>query len=161
MSLHVQGICIVTVHAPAGSGKRREREDFFVTEVPTLLPTVPMEMILAGDFKCMLNNADSTGHKNYSTALQNLITNIDLHDVWRPTNQRPGYTYYGPQTASRLDRIYVTKEIYGRKMAVEILAPAFRSSCGNTLHSLTDDHTDKRTWILVDERVLHARGHME
>jgi exonuclease III len=49
MSMHVQGICIVTVYAPSGAGKR-EREDFFVSEVPTLLPTVPMEMILAGDF---------------------------------------------------------------------------------------------------------------
>jgi endonuclease/exonuclease/phosphatase family metal-dependent hydrolase len=68
-------------------------------------------MILAGDFNYVMNNADSTGHKYYGTALRNLVTNIDLHDVWMPTSQRPGCTYYGPQTASRLDRIYVTKDI--------------------------------------------------
>jgi endonuclease/exonuclease/phosphatase family metal-dependent hydrolase len=125
MLIHVQGIYIVTVYAASGVGKRREREDFFVSEVPTFLPTVPMEMILAGDINCVLNNADSTGHNNYSTALWSFVTHSDLHDVWMPTSQRPEYTYYGPQTASRLDRIYVTKDIYGRKTAVEILAPAF------------------------------------
>jgi hypothetical protein len=48
-----------------------------------------------------------------------------------PTSQRSRYTYNGPQTASRLDRIYVTKDVDGRKTAVEILAPAF------TYHAVT------------------------
>jgi endonuclease/exonuclease/phosphatase family metal-dependent hydrolase len=104
------------VYAPSGAKKRREREEFFAVDVPTLIPNTPTAMILSGDFNCILNSGDSTGQKKkYSWALKNLIVNLDLQDVGSPTGLRPGYTYYGYQSASRIDRIYVTKDLYAQK----------------------------------------------
>jgi hypothetical protein len=96
-------------------------------EVPTLIPPTPTEMILAGDFKCIVNSMDSTGTNNCSRALQNLISQLDLHDSWTPTEEQYGYTYYGYRTAPRLDRIYLTTELYNPppKKLIEMLTPAF------------------------------------
>jgi hypothetical protein len=125
MSITIKEICRITIYAPSGAEKKREREDFFLIEVPKLIPTTPTELILAGDFNCTLASPDSTGRTNYSRALDNMIKTLDLKDVWTPTSRAPGYTYYGPRTASRIDRIYVTKQIQMRKPAVDLVATAF------------------------------------
>jgi exonuclease III len=134
MSIHVQELCLITVYAPSGAEKQREREDFFMLEVPNLIPTTPTEMILAGDLNCTLARADSTGPPNYSRALDIMIKTLDLHDVWTPTSRTPGYTYYGPRTASRIDRIYVTEQIQMRKPTVDLVATAFSDHHAVTLN---------------------------
>jgi endonuclease/exonuclease/phosphatase family metal-dependent hydrolase len=115
MALHLQNICIITVYAASGAKKRREREEFFAVDVPNLIPNTSTAMILTGDFNCIMDSWDSTGQQNYSSALKNLIVNLDLQDVWSPTGLRPGYAYLGYQSASLIDRIYVTKDLYAHK----------------------------------------------
>jgi endonuclease/exonuclease/phosphatase family metal-dependent hydrolase len=109
-------------------------------EVPKLIPTTTTEMIIAGDFNCTLASPDGTGRTNYSRALDTMSKNFDLHDVWTPTFRTPGYTYYGPRTASRIDRIYVTKQIHMRKTAVDFVATAFSDH-----HALTPNVPLSRT----------------
>ena len=46
--------CIVKIYAPLGTANRSEREVFFNTEVINLLPIVPTELVMTGDFKCVL-----------------------------------------------------------------------------------------------------------
>jgi endonuclease/exonuclease/phosphatase family metal-dependent hydrolase len=82
-------------------------------------------MILAGDFNCILDTVDSTGHKNFSRALSSIVSGYRLHHVWDASRSRHGYTYYAPRTASRLDRIYVTQLLLSRKQGVETTAAAF------------------------------------
>ena len=125
MSIHVQGLCVITVYAPSGAEKKREREEFFMVEVPHLLPTTPMELLLAGDFNCTLARSDSTGPLNYSRALDTLVTALELHDVWLLHPRAPGYTYYGAHSASRIDRIYVTRQLQMRAPTVDLFATAF------------------------------------
>ena len=48
-----------------------------------------------------------------------------MSDVWETTQNRHGYTYYANNTASRIDRIYVTQRLYSRKTGVERVAAAF------------------------------------
>jgi exonuclease III len=43
-----EGIQIINIYAPSGAENRRERENFYNTEVNTLLPQTPMEILLAG-----------------------------------------------------------------------------------------------------------------
>jgi len=62
MAVCYEGIRIINIYAPSGAEKRREREAFYNTEVPTLLPPIPAEILLAGDFNCVLSQADNTGH---------------------------------------------------------------------------------------------------
>jgi len=48
------GLWIVNVYVPSGIEKRKKREDIFNVEVPHLIPPNDTEIILAGDFNCML-----------------------------------------------------------------------------------------------------------
>jgi endonuclease/exonuclease/phosphatase family metal-dependent hydrolase len=82
-------------------------------------------MLLAGDFNCILETNDSTGQKHFSRALTSIVNELDIHDVWDATSTNKGYTHYASKTASRLDRIYVTKHLRTRKTGVKTIATAF------------------------------------
>ena len=66
------GICLINTYAPSGSEKKQERESFYNTDLRYLLPGYHTNIILAGDFKCMLSHSDETGQRNYSRALDKL-----------------------------------------------------------------------------------------
>jgi len=53
------------------------------------------------------------------------VNELDLHDVWNATSTNKDFTHYASKTASRLDRIYVTKYLITRKTDVETLATSF------------------------------------
>jgi exonuclease III len=78
----LNGIRIVNIYAPSGSEKRREKEAFYNEEFATLLPPTVTEMILAGDFNCVLSQADCTGRGNYNKALERLVRGRSLRDAW-------------------------------------------------------------------------------
>lgn len=50
-----------------------------------LMPHVPTELIIVGDFNCVLANSDCTGHRTSSRALEKLIQGLRLFDVWDTT----------------------------------------------------------------------------
>ena len=58
-----------------------EREYFLNTDVTFLLPTDSTEVLIAGDFKCVISQADYTGKPNMSRALTTLIRGMGLRDV--------------------------------------------------------------------------------
>jgi endonuclease/exonuclease/phosphatase family metal-dependent hydrolase len=118
-------IWLINIYAPSGTAKRSEREAFFNSDLPYLLPTTQCEVILAGDFNCLLSDEDCTGQKNYSTALASIVRGFHLTDVWNATPLRHIYTHYTTTGASRTDRIYVTENLKQRKRSVEIVAAAF------------------------------------
>jgi exonuclease III len=68
-----EGIRIINIYAPSGLKKRRKREAFYNTEVPNLLRSTPAEILLAGDFNCVLSHVDSTGQGKYSRTLEKLV----------------------------------------------------------------------------------------
>ena len=49
-----RGIWWGNVYAPSGTIKRREREHFYNNELPYLLRVSPSNLIVGGDFKCVL-----------------------------------------------------------------------------------------------------------
>ena len=93
------------IYAPSGAEKKAERERFYTNDLPHILPTTKSDMLLAGDFNCILETNDSTGQKHFSRALASIVNELDLHDVWDATSMNKGYTHYASKTASRLDRI--------------------------------------------------------
>jgi exonuclease III len=99
------GIKIINIYAPSGSEKKRERVDFYNGDVARLLMHPSDNLILAGDFNCVLTPSDCTGSFNVSRALSRLTTDLDLVDVWEMNQGRMIYTHYTTQGASRLDRI--------------------------------------------------------
>jgi exonuclease III len=64
ITLHHNGIQIINIYAPSGTEKRNEREDFFNMELPHILPTTDTDMIIAGDFKCIVERTESTKRTN-------------------------------------------------------------------------------------------------
>jgi len=59
-----KGTCNVNVFAPSRAEKKHERENFYNSDLPYLLPTVQTELILAGYFNCELSQSDTMGQKN-------------------------------------------------------------------------------------------------
>jgi hypothetical protein len=78
---------------------RQERERFNNNELLYLLRASPSNMIVGGEFNCVLNKSDSTGHFNYSKALDSLVRGFDLHDMRRADPLRTHFTHYSPMEA--------------------------------------------------------------
>jgi len=55
------GTKIVNIYAPSGAEKKAERERFFSNVILPLLPTRHSDLLLAGDFNCILHTSESTG----------------------------------------------------------------------------------------------------
>ena len=138
IAIEVNSVWYINVYAPSGAEKKKERESFFNTELPMLLPDSPAEMLLAGDFNCILNRADSTGTASYSRTLGKMVAGLGMKDAWDITQARYGYTHYAPQSATRLDRIYVTGQLLARKYGIETVATAFTDHLAVVIRLATD-----------------------
>jgi exonuclease III len=66
-------IHVVNIYAPSGTSKQREREAFFNTDLPYLLEMASEDLLLGGDFNCVMDAGDSTGHGSYSRSISTLI----------------------------------------------------------------------------------------
>ena len=115
---------IINIYAPSGTGKK-ERDEFYIRELPHLLQKVPHEYIVVGDFNCVIQNSDCTGPPTISRPLEAFITRCKLRDVWDNKHNPKGYTHYTAHGASRIDRIYLSKKLYSRKIATTTIIAAF------------------------------------
>jgi exonuclease III len=104
-SIKFKDIWFVNVYTPSGAKRRNDREQFFNVELPTILPLAPTELLLAGDFNCIIDERDTTGSDPRSAALERLPKGLRLQDVWSEASNERGFTHYAPQAASRIDRI--------------------------------------------------------
>jgi endonuclease/exonuclease/phosphatase family metal-dependent hydrolase len=116
---------LINVYAPSGADRRNERETFFNKDITYPLPTSETNVILAGDFNCVVKPTDCTGRPNVSRALSTLTKGLGFHDVWDTSSGRIGYTHYTHAGASRIDRIYTREAIMKRKQGAETIARAF------------------------------------
>jgi len=104
--------------------KDRER-NIFSNELPYLLRSVYDEIILGGDFNCVLEAAVSTGYGNFSRSLATPIQGYALRDACQAHSSRRIYTPYTVRSVSRLDRIYLTTDLMDRKKGLKTIAEAF------------------------------------
>ena len=93
------GIWLVNIYAPSGAAGRNERQTFYNSDLTYLLPAAHSEMILVGDFRCVLSNTDCTGQRNYSRALDSSVRGFNLTDVCEATPPRSIYYHYIPTGA--------------------------------------------------------------
>ena len=98
---------------------------FYNNDLTYILQPAHAGMILAGDFNCVLSNTDSTGHNNYSRATANIVHGFGLIDARDTSISRSIYTHYTPTGASRIDRIYVTRNNLSKNQVVEKVPAAF------------------------------------
>jgi len=124
ISAHFNGIRIIKTYAPARSEKKRECEDFYNGGVASILINSSDNMILAGDFNCVLTTSDCTCSLNVSRALAILVTGLDLVDGWDVTQGQTIYTHYRAQGASQIDSIYLSCQLLKTKQGQETVAAA-------------------------------------
>jgi hypothetical protein len=117
-------IWLINIYAPSGVERRRERDEFFATELPYLMQTIPDRMIMGGDFNCFLSKEDCTGKAHYCGALKELVRGYNLIDAWNAGPQRGVHTHYTKKGATRIDRIYMTRNIQNNKRGVEKVVSA-------------------------------------
>jgi endonuclease/exonuclease/phosphatase family metal-dependent hydrolase len=98
---------------------------FFNSELPWLLPTTEGDLLLAGDFNCTIKKEESTGKRNPSRALEQLISSFHMHDAWEQNAGDKGCTHHTSTGATRLDRIYISHSMKAYKTGVETVAAAF------------------------------------
>jgi exonuclease III len=103
IALTFQGTCIINLYAPSGTEKKQEREQFYNNDITCLLPITIPDLIIVGDFNCVLSQSDTTGQWNYSKALANLVTGLGLTDVGESSLTGTAYTHYTITGASCLD----------------------------------------------------------
>jgi len=93
---------------------------------------------MAGDFNCVISQADCTGKPNMSRALEKITKGIRLYDVCEKHPHTTAYTHYTNFGASRIDRIYITEALINQKQAVETVAAAFSDHFAVTLRLKLD-----------------------
>jgi exonuclease III len=89
-------LLIVNAYAPSGTSKRSERDAFFNNDLPFLLRSVSNDILLGGDFNCVLEAADSTGHGSYSRFIATLVQGYSLRDAWQAIPDSNAYTHSHP-----------------------------------------------------------------
>ena len=125
IAAYLDDACIINIYAPSGTAKRTEREEFFNTDILGLLPLSPIQLIIAGDFNCVLNNKDCTGQRTSSQALHRLINGLKLKDAWDPNINPYGFTHYTATGVTRIDRMYLSEDLICHKQGTETIAAAF------------------------------------
>jgi exonuclease III len=125
MAMSVGEIHVVNIYDPSGTSKRLETETFFNNDLPYLLDMASEDILLGGDFNCVLDAGDSTGHGSYSRSLSMLIYGYSLRDAWQARPGNTAYTHYTAHGATRLDRFYLTEGLLRRKTGVATVAAAF------------------------------------
>lgn len=110
ISIQLHDLHLINVYAPTGSIGKRRRSDFFASDIVNLLPNARSNLIIGGDFNCVLRKEDQTPNFNACGELEVLINELSLVDSWayfHPQSLR--YTYVTRDSASRLDRLYINR----------------------------------------------------
>ena len=109
ISIESQHLHFLNVYAPSGSNRKNEREELFNNEILYYLRNSLGNTIFGGDLNCIIRVSDVT-NKNpnlISKALENTIKQLKFTDAWFEKHQKPVFTYFRDNYASRLDRFYV------------------------------------------------------
>lgn len=108
IALRINNVTLCNCYAPSGTNLRPERERFFNHTLAYYLRHNTPNVILAGDFNCVVRACDASGN-NHSPTLQRTIQQLQLVDVWEKLHPRTeGPTYISHNSSARLDRIYVS-----------------------------------------------------
>lgn len=101
---------IINLYAPSGSQNKTERENFYTNTLAYHIRNLNNNIIIGGDFNCVLDKIDIKGEFNHSHALSTLVKDLHFTDIWRSKHPNlTSYTFYRGNSASRIDRFYATE----------------------------------------------------
>lgn len=140
LSIQLGKVNIINLYAPSGSQHRRDRKQFYANDIRYYLKNPRLPVIIGGDFNCVLNVDDQNSTPiNFSPELQSLCKDFNLVDVWKHMNgNKKEFTYFRNNTASRLDRVYVSQALVTASHRCTIV-PASFSDHSSLLYELRVD----------------------
>ena len=98
---------LVNVYAPA-SASNNERDLFFQDELLFYLRNNLSNVILGGDWNCVISDRDCESRNiHISKSLLNIIRQLRCRDAWYVKNNTTEYTYVRNNYGSRIDRFYI------------------------------------------------------
>ena len=98
---------LVNVYAPANE-TYSERDRFFQEDLLYYLRNNLNNVILGGDWNCVLKERDCQSRNiHISKALSNIVNSVKVKDAWSVKHKDIVYTYARQNYGSRIDRIYV------------------------------------------------------
>jgi hypothetical protein len=118
----------ITSHQVPERGKRGK---IYKIDFPQMLVHPPSTLLLVGNL-IVLPAQDCTESPKISCALKSL-TALELFDTWNQRNEDLRYTHYTATGASRIDRMYATRNM--DKKQCEICAVAFSDHLAVILHT--------------------------
>jgi exonuclease III len=155
IAVEIEDMVTVNIYAP---NSHKEREEFFAE-----LQTWPWEghtIILAGDFNSVQSpKLDRLGGGRSanpeSTQLQTLVEHLQLEDARvleesvdddaESVNATDFFTWWGPETASRIDRFYVPVTWTAKVQWVSVEEPAMHSDHQKVQLHFRDDTSRSRS----------------
>ena len=157
-------LLIINIYAPSGTSKRAERESFYNNDLPLLLESASDDILLGGDFNCVLDAADSTGRGSFSRSLAALVQGYALRDAWQARPDSHAYTHHTIHVATRIDRFYMSRDLMTRKTGIATVAAAFTDHLAVVLRLSWSTLLPRRgrgTWklnsdILTSDHVMEA-----
>jgi endonuclease/exonuclease/phosphatase family metal-dependent hydrolase len=93
--------------------------------MPQLLRVGHGDLILRGDFNCVTDPTNTNGTFQNSRALTEMIRGLSLTNTWKKYPTRPTFTHHSSTGASRIDRVYVFRDMMHKKTGIEIVPAAF------------------------------------
>jgi len=153
-------IWIINVYAPSGTAMMKERERFFNSELSYQLTGETVHVFLGRDFNCTLETMETTGGFTYSRALEVLVHVLQLTDPWKGKTTRKVYTHYSVSGATRIDRIYATRELLESKLGVKAIVAPFTNHLAVCLRIsiyLPIMRTGRRLWKM-DSAVINENA---
>jgi exonuclease III len=115
MTANMEELSIVNIYVPSGTARKPKREAFFNGELAYLVRHANGPILLGGESNCTTDPMDSTGQVQPITALANLLNGLGLHDIWKQNPSHQAYTHYLASGASRIDRMYLSRNIMGNE----------------------------------------------
>lgn len=112
MSVLVDGLNFVNVYGHSGAQYKVERDVLFSDTIAVHFNKVgTVANFLGGDFNCVLEDKDCKGKMyNFSSGLKSAVELLELQDVALVLNRaKRDFTFFRGESASRLDRVYVSK----------------------------------------------------
>jgi exonuclease III len=126
ISVVIQNINFINIYAKSGSQYKRTRDDFFQNKLAVHLNKNRVtENVLAGDFNCILDPADTRGStKNFCFGLRQLVNSFQFKDTLLHLGRAREYTFFRGSSASRIDRVYVTPNFFPRVVDFKTISNA-------------------------------------
>lgn len=113
---------IINIYAPSGAQAKNQREVFYAETIAPLFDQPTENILIGGDFNCILAAEDALNHFNFCYSLNQLVQGLKLIDIWKYKKpDDPGYTFYRLNSASRLDRIYVSPKLKNEIISAQMV----------------------------------------